>query len=172
MSMDWDTYFITMAHTVSMKSKDQRTHCGCVIVGPDKEIRSTGYNSFPRGIDDTRPERQERPEKYLWFAHAERNAIYNAARMGTALKGCDLYVTGMPCTDCSIGIIQAGIRKVIIHSFKCDHVPAGRQGAPDQEKTLSLFQEAGVEVQMWQGKAAKLKVIVNGEDVTDAVAER
>ena len=171
MSIDWDTYFFLMAHTVAMKSKDQRTHCGCVIVGPDKEIRSTGYNSFPRGIDDSRPERQERPEKYFWFAHAERNAIYNAARMGTPLKDCDLYVTGMPCSDCAIGIIQAGIKKVKVHEFKCDHVLASNKGSIDHQKVISLFAEAGVEVSIWRGKVPQLRVIINGKDVTGEVVK-
>jgi dCMP deaminase len=168
-TLDWDTYFMLLAHTVAMKSKDQRTRCGCVIVGPDREIRSTGYNSFPRGIDDSRSERQERPEKYFWFAHAERNAIYNAARIGTALKGCDLYVTGMPCSDCAIGIIQAGIKRVKIHEFKCDHVLSSTKGAIDNQKIVLLFEEAGVEVKIWHGKIPPLKIMINGEDVTDSV---
>jgi dCMP deaminase len=170
-TLDWDTYFMLLAHTVAMKSKDQRTRCGCVIVGPDREIRSTGYNSFPRGIDDSRPERQERPEKYFWFAHAERNAIYNAARMGTSLKDCDLYVTRTPCTDCSIAIIQAGIRRVIVHDFKCEHMPAGKQGNPNTTKTLELFAEAGVEFRIWTGRVPRMQVLMNSVDVTDLVVE-
>ena len=46
--------------------------------------------------------------------HAERNAIYNAARCGTPLEGCTLYVEIMPCMDCGRAIVQAGIREVII----------------------------------------------------------
>ena len=48
---------------------------------PDNEIRSTGYNSFPKGLNDDLQERQERPEKYYWIEHAERNALYNAPRL-------------------------------------------------------------------------------------------
>ena len=44
-------------------------HKWWVIVGKNKEIVSTGYNSFPRGINDNLKERQERPEKYYWFEH-------------------------------------------------------------------------------------------------------
>ena len=67
-----------MANLVAKKSKDQSTQIGAVIVGIDNEIRSTGYNSFPSGINDDLQERQERPEKYYWIEHAERNALYNA----------------------------------------------------------------------------------------------
>jgi len=85
--MRWVEYFQNLAHQVKLKSKDENTQIGAVIVGKDKEIVSTGYNSFPRGIKDNKKERQERPEKYFWFEHAERNAIYNAARIGVSTKG-------------------------------------------------------------------------------------
>ena len=91
--MNWNEYFRGIVHQVKLKSKDERTQIGALIVGVDNEIVSTGYNSFPRGIVDSRPERQERPEKYYWFEHAERNAIYNAARIGVSTKGCTMYLT-------------------------------------------------------------------------------
>lgn len=165
-----------LAHTVAMKSKDQNTRCGCVLVGPNREIRSTGYNSFPRGIDDSRPERQQKPEKYFWFAHAERNAIYNAAYMGTSLKNCIMYVTAMPCSDCAIGIVQAGIKQVKIHDYQCDHVPSSLNACVNQQnttaKTLNLLQEAGVQVEFWRGKLPPLTVLMGGNDVTHLVVEQ
>jgi len=68
--MNWIDYFRGIAHQVKLKSKDVRTQIGAVVVGKDNEILSTGYNSFPRGINDELDERQERPEKYYWFEHA------------------------------------------------------------------------------------------------------
>lgn len=59
--IDWQDYFIGIANQVKLKSKDKNTQIGAVIVGKDNEVVSTGYNSFPRGIDDDVPERQERP---------------------------------------------------------------------------------------------------------------
>jgi len=50
--MEWDRYFLNIAEQVKEKSKDKRTHIGAVIVGKDNEIVSTGYNSFPRCIND------------------------------------------------------------------------------------------------------------------------
>ena len=84
--MVWKDYFVSIAEQVKEKSKDIKTKIGAVIVGKDNEILSTGYNSFPRGLNDNVVQRQERPEKYFWFEHAERNAIYNAARIGVSLK--------------------------------------------------------------------------------------
>ena len=112
--MNWTDYFYNISQQVKEKSKDERTKVGAVIVGKDKEIVSTGYNSFPRGIVDNRPERQERPEKYYWFEHAERNAIYNA-RIGVSTRGCTMYLTcGVPCADCARGIINGGISRIFV----------------------------------------------------------
>jgi dCMP deaminase len=111
--MDWDTYFMGHAQHCADKSKDRSSKFGCVVVGPDNEIRTTGYNGFPRGVNDDDNSRHERPEKYFWAEHAERNAIYNAARVGIPLKGCRIYVNGTPCMDCARAIVQAGIVEVI-----------------------------------------------------------
>lgn len=146
--MDWHTYFSNLASEVSKKSKDTSTKVGAVIVGPDKEIRSTGYNDLPRGVNDD-PEvfkaRRERPEKYMWTEHAERNAIYNAARHGTSLDGCSIYlnVGGAPCADCTRAIIQSGIKKIYVngHTFKSS-------GDWDKSTQISrtMAEEAGVEI--------------------------
>jgi len=108
----WDDYFMTMVYLVAMRSKDSSTHIGAVIVDEFNIVRSMGYNSFVRGINDDVSERQQRPEKYFWFEHGERNAIYNAR--GQDLRGCRMYTNGMPCMDCSRGIVQVGIKEVIV----------------------------------------------------------
>jgi dCMP deaminase len=110
----WDEYYLNICAVVASRSKDPNTQVGCVIAGPAHEIRSTGYNSLPRGIRDDAPERLVRPAKYLWMEHAERNAIYNAARCGTPLEGCTIYIALMPCMDCARAIVQAGIRQVVV----------------------------------------------------------
>ena len=112
----WDEYYLNICKVVATRSKDPHTQVGCIIAGPAHEIRSTGYNSLPRGIRDDLPERLERPAKYLWMEHAERNAIYNAARCGTSLEGCTIYIELMPCMDCARAIVQAGIREVVVSS--------------------------------------------------------
>jgi dCMP deaminase len=110
----WDQYYLDICKVVAARSKDPNTQIGCVIIGPNHEIRSTGYNSFPRGIRDDVPERLVRPTKYLWIEHAERNAICNAARAGTATEGCTIFVEIMPCMDCARAIVQAGITEVVV----------------------------------------------------------
>jgi dCMP deaminase len=139
----WDEYYLDICKVVAARSKDPNTQIGCVIAGPAHEIRSTGYNSLPRGIRDDVPERLERPTKYLWMEHAERNAIYNAARCGTPLEGCTLYVEIMPCMDCGRAIVQAGIREVIVSGARMSQYSSDYYDEHFRNVEV-LFQEAGV----------------------------
>ena len=77
--MQWDEYFLRIAEVVAQKSKDRRKKIGAVIVGEGREIRSTGFNGFPRGVNDDGDERHARPANDLWTDHAERTPIVNAA---------------------------------------------------------------------------------------------
>jgi dCMP deaminase len=143
--MEWIEYFLEIAEQVKLKSKDQSTQIGAVIVGKDKEIRSTGYNSFPRGLDDNRPERQERPIKYFYFEHAERNAIYNAARVGIPLDGSSIFLTsGLPCADCARAIINSGIKRVYCKR-ECT-TKNKEKWMESQEIAYKMLEECGVEV--------------------------
>ncbi len=110
---DWDMRFLALARHVAEWSKDRSRKVGCVIVGPDHEVRSLGYNGFPRGVNDDAAERYERPAKYSWTEHAERNAIYNAARIGVSLRGCTAYLPWYPCMDCARALVQAGIWRLV-----------------------------------------------------------
>lgn len=146
--MNWKEYFRGIAHQVKLKSKDKYTQIGAVVVGKDNQIVSTGYNSFPRGIDDTLDVRQERPEKYYWFEHAERNSLYNAALIGVSTKGCTMYLTcGIPCSDCSRGIINSGILKIV-----CEKVGGAVGNIWDEhaKRSLEMFSEAGVEIEYYE----------------------
>lgn len=110
----WDSYFIEFARLASTRSKDPSSQVGAIIV-KDNLILSTGYNGFPRGVDDNKPERYERPLKYVWMCHAEENAIFNAAYHGISCLDASIYVTPFsPCSKCARGIVQSGIKEVIV----------------------------------------------------------
>lgn len=51
----WHKRFMEVAELVSTWSKDPSTKVGAIVVGPDREIRSTGYNGLVRGVDDNKP---------------------------------------------------------------------------------------------------------------------
>ena len=60
----WDARVIELARHISGWSKDPSTKGGCVIIGEDREIRSTGFNGFPRGIADNLERLEDREQKY------------------------------------------------------------------------------------------------------------
>lgn len=140
MSNKWDQRFIGLARHIAGWSKDPSTQVGCVVVGPDREIRSTGFNGFPRGIEDSEHRLDNRDLKYPLICHAEENAIMHAARIGVALKDCVAYVTWPPCTRCARSLVQAGVREVVYPAAL--EIPDRWQA--DFEMSMSMLHEAGV----------------------------
>lgn len=148
--MNWDSYFISIADVVRTKSKDPSSKIGAVLVGPDHEVLSTGFNGFPRGINEAISTRWERPIKYQFVEHAERNSIYNAARHGVSLKGATLYLVGfggndvpvVPCIECTKAVIQSGIVRVVGWAYK----EAPESWVEDLKFSESLLLEAGVSI--------------------------
>ena len=142
--MDWDTYFIEHAKLAAKKSKDRSTQVGAIVVGPDNEIRSTGFNGFPRGVNDDVEYRHERPQKYKFTEHAERNCIFHAALTGQSLKGCILYLNfePIPCTDCTRAIIQSGITEIAGPDLDFP----GKGWSEDMEISKEMLEEAGIKI--------------------------
>lgn len=138
----WNRRFRELCEHISNWTEDRDFNVGAVIVGPALEIRSTGFNGFPRGVSSIDEKRYNRAsgEKFFWFEHAERNAIYNAARSGVSLDGCTIYVNRFPCADCARAIIQSGIREV-----NCPDIP-DFDGALDYsfKASKTMLTEAGV----------------------------
>ena len=108
----WDLRFLKIAHEVQSWSKDPSTKCGCVLV-KDRRVIATGYNGFPASISDSLDRYQNREFKLAVVVHAEKNALFNAAKNGSTTEGCTAYVTWPPCSQCASALIQAGVSKVI-----------------------------------------------------------
>ena len=127
-SKEWDQYFMRVAKEIAQNAKCLSRSIGAVIVR-DKSIVSTGYNGPPRGVPEcwNRNDTYERrcPRQLRGYksgegldlciaGHAERNAIVNAARLGIGIKGTTLVCyCGVPCKDCMIEIINAGIVEIV-----------------------------------------------------------
>ena len=139
----WDSRFLRLATHISEWSKDPSTQVGCVVVGPDREIRSTGFNGLPRGIEDNDERLNDREVKYPLICHAEENAIMHAARIGMSLKGCTAYVTWPPCTRCARSLTQAGISSVVYP----EDTTIPERWMADFNLSLSMLKEAGINVE-------------------------
>lgn len=155
-----DHFFISLCYFISSKSKDIRTQVGAAIVSPENDSYVTGYNGFPRGLEEN-TKRLKKPLKYVYTEHAERNAIYNCARKGIATKGSRIYITCLPCSDCARGIIQAGITEVVYHHNHPMNLEEGRQKVNEQLR--SMFQECGIKLRGYSGKISPvIQVLYNG----------
>lgn len=110
----WHKRFLEMTKMVASWSKDRSTKVGAVVVR-DRRILTTGFNGFPIGVFDGMEERHQRPAKYLYTEHAERNAILQAANQGISLRGATLYLNyaPYPCADCTRAVIQSGITQIV-----------------------------------------------------------
>jgi len=108
----WDLRFLRIAHEVRSWSKDPSTKSGCVLV-KYRRVIATGYNGFPANISDSLDRYYNREFKLAAVVHAEKNALFNAAKNGSTTEGCTAYVTWPPCSQCASALIQAGVSKVI-----------------------------------------------------------
>ena len=132
----WDKYFMDMCSAVSSNSVCLSRQLGAVLV-KDKSVVSMGYNGPPRGhphCNDLSVLEYHQlpsdsvgcPRQLLGYTsgkgldicpagHAERNALVNAARLGIRTLGTTLYLNGcIPCKDCLIEIINAGVFELVV----------------------------------------------------------
>lgn len=138
----WDEYFMQIVDLVKMRSTCLRRQVGALIA-KDKRILTTGYNGAPAGtshcgevgclrtqLNIPSGERHE----ICRGAHAEQNAIVQAAYSGVSIKGATIYVSLQPCSLCAKLIINAGIKRVVY------------RGSYPDELAMSLLNEAGIEL--------------------------
>ena len=106
----WGKRFLRLAREISSWSKDPSTKCGAVI-SDGKFIVGSGYNGFPKRINDNKEDYENREIKYQRVIHAEVNAVLNSRQ---SLEGCTLHVWPLPpCEVCANIILQVGIQKVL-----------------------------------------------------------
>jgi len=141
----FDAALLALCARKGQESPDPRTKIGCLVVAPDGSVRSAACNDYPRGILPGSVERTEAPLKYIWFEHAERNAIYQAARRGVSTEGCTMFVELKPCVECARAIIQAGITQVVINQDRCAEYQ-GVKYSGEHPAAMGMLAEAGVKV--------------------------
>ena len=140
-------------------STDETTWVGAVITKGNKVI-SKGANRFAPGVIETE-EREERPKKYMCQDHAERNAIYIAAREGKELKGSTIFTPWIPCPACSSGIITSGIKTLVVHYERI--MKTSPDWLDDFQESLKMLSEGGVEIIVVRGKIGGCRDKVRNE---------
>lgn len=130
-----------------MFSKDASTKVGALLVDPKTfSVLSRGYNGIPRQVDETQACRHQRPTKYAFYEHAERNAIFNRVR--PALKGAIAVSTRFPSTSCARALASVGIAE--LHAPQCSAVDS-EEGKIVRE----LLEESGASLHFTNTLAVK-----------------
>ncbi len=142
----WDEYFLQMADLVGSRGTCDRGHAGAVITR-DKRIVATGYAGSPVGLSHCDEVGHEMhtvtgedgtvSRHCIRTAHAELNAITNAARVGVAVEGATLYCKFLPCYTCAKAVINAGIKRVV--TLRDYHA---------SKQSKNIFKKAGVKLEI------------------------
>jgi dCMP deaminase len=142
---------LLQAYQEATKSPDPSTQNGALLLR-DTGIWEADCNRFPDGVEYT-PERWERPIKYEFIEHAERNVIFKAAKEGIKTDGLIMVCCWSACTDCARAIIQAGIKTLVRHKQASDKAVERVNDVFKDEYAIAdmMFKEAGVEVIDYNG---------------------
>ena len=145
MDYKWTKRYLSLAKEISKWSKDPSRKIGAVAVSEKGQVLATGYNGFPRHVEDTEERYLDKEQKSKFVVHAEMNCIYNATYNGISLDSSSLYVWGLPpCSECAKGIIQVGIKEVF-YSYD-EQVP--EKWLASLDTTVQLFKESGVQLNL------------------------
>lgn len=144
---------LAAAYGEALESPDQSTQCGAGLFKLDHEGSylfedTLAHNRFPYGVRYL-DERWERPLKYEYIEHAERNAIYKATRLGIPTEGMCMVAPWAACHDCARAIIQSGIDILLTHKQAFDRSPDRWKASLDSAYTM--MDEAGVRVVWYDG---------------------
>lgn len=128
---EWDEYFLKIAETVALKSKDPSSQMGCVIVDKNKRVVSVGYNGMIQGADESKMTLSERPMKYHFVIHSEMNALLYAHK---DLTGCTIYNMTATCDNCLKHCLQAGIKRFVYKNLRV------KSFSTDPSKSMTNFE--------------------------------
>jgi len=111
--LDWNSYFMQIAHVIKLKSKDPKRKVGSILVSiKNNRIISTGFNGLPpKSYDFIDWNNRDLIKKIV--IHAEMNCILFSNILERNVQDLVLYVTVSPCKDCIKIIASAGIKTVI-----------------------------------------------------------
>jgi dCMP deaminase len=122
----------------SARSPNRVRQVGAVLLTRDgTEI--VACNTFPAGVRDLEA-RHAGDGRFVWMEHAERHAIFEAARRGVATAGAHITTTFFPCIDCARAIVDSGIACLDAPSPAFDDAVWGASF----ERSQVILQEGGV----------------------------
>lgn len=162
-----DQAILEQCYRKATQSPDTSTQLGSVIVNAKGfvQFETLSFNGFVHGWKP-RPEDYERPRKYLIGEHAERRAIYKAAKYGIALEGASLYCTWAACVDCARAIVESGLTRLVRHYPPLDE--ATERWLESVTLGDQIMKSGGVEIVDILGSIPDAPPILRGGELFDA----
>jgi dCMP deaminase len=134
---------------VAMGSPDMSTQNAAVLLDKSGPIAPTwSINEFPYGVQ-YKDERWERPGKYQWIEHAERNAIYAAASCGIATYGKVMVCPWAACADCARAIVQARVQLLV--TMRPQDADTNTRWQESIAVAMTILEESDVRVKFIEG---------------------
>lgn len=137
---DWDTYFLNIADVVATRSEDLFIQHGSVIV-KDTKIVSCGFNGLPKGFDHSRIDLTDRDYRRKYMLHSECNSILFSK---SDLSNATIYVTGIPCRQCTLMIINSGITRIVCR----DRTGSITHSEEDKDIIDILIEQSGIKYEV------------------------
>ncbi|HEY4067525.1 MAG TPA: deaminase [Burkholderiaceae bacterium] len=132
---------VELAVAAANKSPGRPRKVGAVLVLADQQTTLTACNDFPAGVRDLES-RHADPQRLLWIEHAERNALFAAARAGHSTAGATLVATFHPCAECARAIVQSGVASL----FTLPPDFSDPVWGPGFQYSSAILEEGGVRV--------------------------
>ena len=134
----YDRYFMDVARRTALMSYAEKRKVGCVMTR-DNHIIAAGWNGTPAGMgnecEDAMPDGSLKTKDTV--IHAEANALYWCAKTEIITSGATVYITLSPCKHCALGLIQAGVRRVVYDEEYWNGEKTG----------IKLLEDAGISVE-------------------------
>lgn len=162
-------HYLAKAYELAAKSRDASNQNGALIVSNRGRINAIGWNRFPYGVNFTTERAESRPQKYRYFEHAERDAIYHAAGRGCRLVNRTMYCPWAACCDCARAIVGTRLKRLVVHKQRMELTPERWQ--EDVQAAWEMLSEAGVELVQYDGPIDWDVVTVNGRLWSPKTAE-
>ncbi len=118
----WDETFMNFVSEISRRSVCRHYKVGAAFVKNNNRSIVFGYNGPPKGEVHCQEVGCAKEKDGVKLpagsgkcrgAHAETNAIANAATEGINLSGCRVYCIFTPCYDCAKMLVNLGIGEFV-----------------------------------------------------------
>lgn len=144
-------------------SHDTSTRLGALLVEPaNGYIKMKGANRYLSGAMENDPQNHERPRKYAYIEHAERDVLYQCWNGTLNPRGLIMVAPWACCADCARAIAYSGVTLLVVHKQACEKAPD--RWKESIEFGWDILAKRSVAVYQWDGEVGDCANLFNGEE--------